>query len=161
MTDHIVVIISLFFVYFHISGLATTNILRLTAGCTTPILDSKCYCDSCHATIPAHLQLPIVSYIFCKGKCKSCGVQIPIFPLLLELTVLIGMFSITVFLGCTFFAVSSSFLFYELVRVAIIIIKGKRSSRFGKQYIIAVFAMIPFYVMTIFVSLLYQIVCNS
>ena len=158
MTDHIVVIISLFFVYFHISGLATTNILRLTLGCSTPIMESKCYCDSCRATIPAHLQLPIVSYIFCKGKCKSCGAQIPIFPLLLELTVLIGMFSITVFLGCTFLAVSFSFLFYEFVRLAIIILKGKRSSQFGKQYIIAILAMIPFYLLTLFVALVYSLV---
>ena len=158
MTDHIVVIISLFFVYFHISGLATTNILRLTAGCATPILGSKCYCDGCGATIPPHLQLPIVSYIACKGKCKNCGAQIPTFPLFLELTVLIGMFAITLLLGCTFLGVSLSFLFYELVRLAIIILKGKRTAQFGKQYIIAVLAMLPFYFMTLFVALIYKAV---
>lgn len=158
MTDHIVVIISLFFVYFHISGLATTNILRLTLGCSTPIMESKCYCDSCHATIPPLLQLPIISYIACKGKCRNCGSRIPVFPLFLELTVLSGMFVITVLLRCTFTAVSLSFLFYELVRIVTVVLLGKRSEQFAKQYLIALLSMLPFYILTLFVALLYSLV---
>ncbi len=158
MTDRIVVIMSLFFVYFHISGLATTNIIRLTAGSTAPVLASKCYCDSCGAAIPPYLQLPIISYIACKGKCRNCGAKIPVFPLLLELTVLIGMFAITVLLNCTFLAVSLSFLFYEVVRIATIMLNGKRSTHFAKQYVIAVLAMLPFYILTLFVALLYNLV---
>lgn len=158
MTNHVVVGISLFFVYFHISGLATTNILRLTEGNTASVMASKCCCNSCGAIIPPYLQLPIVSYIACKGKCKNCGVQIPIFPLLLELTVLIGMFAITVLLRCTFLGVSFSFLFYELVRIGVIMLKGKRNTQFGKQYLIAVLAMIPFYVLTLFVALIYSLI---
>lgn len=158
MTNHFVVIISLFFVYFHISGLATTNILRLTAGSTTPILASNCYCDSCGATIPPLLQLPIISYIVCKGKCRSCGAQIPIFPFVLELTILSGMYVITILLECTFLAVSLSFLFYELVRIVTLVLLGRRSEQFAKQYLIAVLSMLPFYVLTLFVALLYSLV---
>lgn len=158
MTSQAIIIISLFFVYFHISGLATTNIIRLTAGSTTPILASKCYCDNCGASIPPRLQLPITSYIVCKGKCKNCGIQIPVFPLLLELTVLIGMFLITVLLRCTFWAVSTSFLFYELVRIVTVVLLGKRSEQFAKQYLIAVLSMLPFYMLTLFVALLYSLV---
>ena len=105
-----------------------------------------------------HLQLPIVSCVFCKGKCKKCGARIPVFPLLLELTILTGMFAITVFLKCTFLGVSLSFLFYEIVRLAIITLKGTRVSQLGKQYVIAVLAMIPFYALTLFVALIYSIV---
>lgn len=158
MMEHNIVIISLFLVYFHISGLATTNILRLTSGCTISVLASKCYCDSCGASIPPLLQLPIVSYIVCKGKCRSCGSHIPLFPLLLEIIVLIGMFGITLLLQCSFWAVSFSFLFYELVRIVTVVLLGKRSEQFAKQYLIAVLSMIPFYILTLFVSLIYSLV---
>ena len=158
MTSQATIIVSLFFVYFHISGLATTNILRLTKGCTTPILASKCYCDSCGTAIPPHLQLPIISYIVCKGKCKNCGAEIPLFPLLLEVIVLSGMFAITILLKCTFMAVSLSFLFYELVRIVTVVLLGKRSEQFGKQYLIAVISMLPFYILTLFVALIYSLV---
>ena len=158
MTNQFIIVTALFFVYFHICGLATTNILRLIKGSTTPIMASKCYCDGCGATIPPHLQLPIISYIACKGRCKNCGTRIPVFPLLLELIILIGMFVITVLLNCTFLGVSLSFLLYEIVRISVIVIKGKRSLNFGKQYLIAVLAMIPFYVLTLFIALIYSIV---
>ena len=158
MTNQSIIMVLLFLVYFHISGLATTNMLRLTSGNTMRVLASKCYCDSCGAAIPPHLQLPIISYIVCKGKCKNCGTRIPIFPLLWELTILIVMFAITALLNCTFLGVSLSFLFYELVRILVVVIKGKRSLDFGKQYLIAVLAMMPFYVLTLFIALIYSIV---
>lgn len=158
MTSQGIIILSLFFVYFHISGLATTNMLRLTSGNTLPVLASKCYCDSCGAAIPPYLQLPIVSYIVCKGKCRNCGSRIPVFPLLLEVIVLTGMFAITIFLKCTFISVSLSFLFYELVRIVTVVLLGKRSEQFAKQYLIAVLSMLPFYILTLFVALLYSLV---
>ncbi len=158
MTNHIIIISAFFCIYYHISGLATTNILRLTTGNTAPILASKCYCDSCGSTIPPILQMPIISYIVCKGKCRKCGTIIPVFPLLLELTVLLGMLSITVLLRCTLWAVSASFLFYELIRIVVIFLLGKRSEKFGKQYMIAVLAMLPFYILTLFVAVIYSLV---
>lgn len=157
MTNQIIILAALFLIYFHISGLATTNILRLTAGSRTPVLASKCYCDSCGATIPPHLQLPIISYIACKGKCKNCGVQIPAFPLLLEMIILLGMFSITALLKCTYLAVGMSFLFYELVRIATVAHLGKRKTQFVWQYIMAVIAMLPFLGLTLFVALIYSV----
>ena len=158
MANQLIIFVALFFVYFHISGLATTNIIRLTAGNTTPVLASRCYCDSCGSMIPPILQLPIISYVACRGRCKNCGVKIPVFPLLLELTVLSGMFVITLIMKCTFWAVSLSFLFYELVRVVTIMLMGKRSSHFARQYTIAVLSMLPFYVLTLFVALIYSLV---
>ena len=94
MAEHLIIYLALFFIYFHIGGLATTNILRLTKGNSNFVLSSKCECDSCGFKIPAILQLPVVSYIICKGKCKNCGTLIPVFPLILELAVMIGMFLI-------------------------------------------------------------------
>lgn len=154
-------IAAFFLICFHISGLATTNILRLTHGNTRLVLDSKCTCDNCGHSIPPILQLPIVSNIACKGKCKNCKTQIPAFPLVLELFVLCGMFLLLCIFSFSLLGVTLSFVYYELVRVVVVLKEGKRETSFAKQYVVAVLAMIPFYAMTIFVSLLYQTVCTG
>ena len=152
-----IVVIALFFIYFHISGLATTNILRLTKGCKTSVLSSKCVCDSCSSKIPPFFQLPIISYLLCKGKCKFCGCKIPVSGLILEVIVLIGMSLITILCMFSVYGVLLSFLFYEIVRIAVIIKHGKRADSFIKQYVIAVISMIPFLFCSIFTALLYGI----
>ena len=157
--EKIVFYIAFFLICFHISGLATTNMLRLTRGNTRPVLDSKCCCDKCGHSIPPILQLPIVSYIICKGKCRNCKTQIPVFPLVLELVILCGMFLLQSVFGVSLLGVTLSFAYYEIVRVVVILKEGRREIAFAKQYVVAVLSMIPFYVMTIFVSLLYDTVC--
>lgn len=158
MTNQSIIILSLLFIYYHISGLATTNILRLTSNNTIPILSSKCYCDNCGTTIPPLLQLPIVSYIICRGKCKSCGSRIPLFPLILEIIIFSGMSIISVLTRYTYIGISASFFFYEIVRITTILLNGKRSTQFVKQYLFAVVSMIPFYFSALFVASLYKIV---
>ncbi len=155
MTDHIIIAIGLFIIYFHIGGLATTNILRLTKGNTLPVLASGCACDSCGARIPPLLQLPVVSYIACKGRCRSCKVRIPVYPLILEIAVIAGMYLITALMSFSVMGTLISFLYFEIVRVVVIILRGKRESNFVKQYVIAVASMIPFLVCSLFVSYLY------
>ncbi|MBQ2943228.1 MAG: prepilin peptidase [Ruminococcus sp.] len=154
--NQLIIIISFFLIYYHISGLATTNILRLTANNTLPILSSKCYCDNCNTKISFFMQLPIISYIICKGKCKNCGTKIPLFPLLLEIVIFSGMSVISAFSNFSYFGTLLSFLFYELIRLITIILKGKRETQFLKQYIISVLAMIPFFLMTMFVAVIYN-----
>jgi len=158
MIEHIIIYISLFLIYFHIGGLATTNIIRLTQGNSSPVLASKCVCDSCGSKIPALLQLPVVSFIICKGKCKNCGIKIPIYPLILELVTMIGMFLISVAFKLSILGVTASFLYYEVLRIILICLKGKRGSDFTKNYIVAVLSMIPFYLLTLFVSLIYSLI---
>ena len=159
--EKIIVIVAFFFVYFHISGLATTNILRLTRGNELPILASKCVCANCGAPITPFHQLPIISYIVCGGKCRMCKSKIPIDGLILEIVVLIGMFLLSFFWNFSFLGVTISFVYYEIVRVFVVVNKGKRASLFAKQYLIAMMAMIPFYLMTLFVSLIYTAVSIS
>ena len=154
-----IIILAFFFLYFNISGLATTNILRLTSGNDLPVLASKCVCSNCGAPIKPFYQLPIISYILCKGKCRSCKVKIPVDALLLELSVLVGMFFVSSFLNFSLLGVTLSFVLYELLRVVMIILNGKRESNFAKQYFIAMIAMIPYYLITLFVSLIYKAVC--
>lgn len=154
--DHTIIIISFFLIYFHISGLATTNILRLTYGNTLTITSSECKCDSCGKKISAFYQLPIISYIICKGKCKNCGVKIPVYPLILEIAVFSGMHMITALFGFSVKGVAFSFLYYEVLRITTILIRGKRNSQFAKQYVFAVLLMLPFCLLTCFVALLFS-----
>lgn len=158
--DHIIIIVAYFLIYFNISGLATTNILRLTSGNKLPILASKCRCDNCGTPITPFFQLPIVSYIVCKGKCRNCKIKLPIGALLLEIAILIGMFAISVIFSFSGLGVTLSFLYYEIVRVIVVVKRGRRQESFVKQYVIAAISMIPFYLLTLFVSLIYSVVCK-
>lgn len=158
MIDHIIIVVAFFLIYYNISGLATTNILRLTKGNTLPILTSKCNCENCGTKISPLFQLPIISFIVCKGRCRSCNVKLPIFALLLEISVLIGMSAVSSILSFSLLGVSLSFVYYEAVRIIVVIIQGKRQIEFGKQYVIAVLSIIPFYIVTLFVSVLYRLV---
>lgn len=158
MHEYIILQISLFIIYYHICGLATTNILRLTLGNSRKILDSVCTCDYCNSKIPFFLQLPIISYILCKGKCKSCGISIPIFPLILEIVIFTGMSIITFICNFSFTGITLSFVFYEIVRASVIMIKGTRKENFTKQLFIAILSMIPFYICSLFVAMLYAII---
>ncbi len=158
MFNKYIIIISLCLIYYHISGLSTTNILRLTAGNTLPVYSKSCICDSCGKKIPFFLQLPIISYIICKGKCKYCGTRIPVFPLLLEIFVFIGMSLLSFCLCFSFTGVLFSYIFYEIIRICVVFLKGRRKEDFVKQYVIAVLLMFPFVGCSLFVALLYKIV---
>lgn len=161
MEDRVIIWIAFFLIDFNISGLATTNILRLTHGNTFTVLNSKCRCDNCGAAITPVLQLPIVSYIICRGRCTKCKAKISVFVLILEVFILLGMFLLQSVFSFSVFGVTLSFIYYELVRVLIILKKGKRLCAFAKQYLIAILVMFPYYLMSVFVSLLYEIVAQK
>ncbi|MBR5233181.1 MAG: prepilin peptidase [Clostridia bacterium] len=144
MEKHIFVIIAICTVYFILGGLATTNILRLTAGNKLPVRSSKCFCDYCGTKITPFLQLPVISYIICKGKCRNCGGKIPVYPLLLEIAIFIGMSLISFISDFSALGIFFSFLYYETVRLGFIIIKGKREYNFCREYIIAVLSMFKY-----------------
>ena len=156
--EQIILIIGLFTIYFHIGGLATTNILRLTKGNSADVNYPHCICDYCGYKIPPFLQFPIISYIISGGKCKNCGIKIPTFPLMLEIVVITGMFTITAVLGFKPLGVLLSFVFYEVVRVCVIKKLGKREADYKQQYKKAVISMLPFILCALFVVFLYAIV---
>lgn len=154
--EHAMIIVALFYIYYHIGGLATTNILRLTKGNSMAINASKCACDSCGAKIPPLLQLPIISFIICGGKCRNCKTSIPLYPLFLEITIMLGMFTLTAAFRFSVWGVAASYLFYEIVRIVVILIKRRRQNDFAKQYLVAVASMLPFFALTELVALIYS-----
>ena len=47
-----------------------------------PLFTKDCYCPSCRHILPLKYQIPIISWIMLKGKCKFCNSKIsPIYPL--------------------------------------------------------------------------------
>lgn len=146
--------ISICFSYFIIGGLATTNILRLLKGNTLPVLSSDCHCDNCGMKISALNQMPIVSFIACKGYCKKCGIKLPLDALLLELIIFVGMSLISAIGDFSVYSVFLSFIFYEAVRIGCIIKYGRREKDFLKQYILALVGMKGFLVLVEFMACL-------
>ena len=158
MLDHCILIISLLSVYYHVGGLSTTNILRLTNGYELSVNSSICKCGNCGKKITPLLQLPIISYVLCKGKCLNCGIRLSIFQLILEILVFVGMSMISLMYKMSPLGIVFSYIYYELIRVIVLIIKKYRKTHFIKQYLIAVLSMIPFILCSLFISLLFQIV---
>ena len=156
--EQCIIIVAFFLLYFNVCGLSTTNMIRLTKGNDLPVLASKCVCGHCGAPITPFYQLPIISYIVCRGKCRSCKTKIPVDGLILELTVLLGMSLSSAVFSFSFLGVTISYLYYEIVRIVLIAKKGRRENGFAKEYRIAVLAMIPYYLITLFVALIYYAV---
>ncbi len=48
-----------------------------------PLITTGCYCPSCRHKLPVHHQIPILSWIFLKGRCRFCHEPIPVrYPLI-------------------------------------------------------------------------------
>jgi len=99
-------------------------------------------------------QMPIVSYIASKGKCKKCKMSIPVDALLLEIVVFMGMSLISLLGKFSPVSVIYSFLYYEFIRIVCIVKKGRRERSFCSQYILAVIAMLPYIALIEFMSVL-------
>lgn len=77
------------------------------------------HCTSCGTKLKPIDLIPIVSYIFCKGKCKYCGEQVSLqYPIIELLTGLIFL------LFLTKFGLSMDFLFYIILFSILIVISG-------------------------------------
>lgn len=142
------------FSYFIIGGLATTNILRLLKGSTLHVCSSKCVCANCNMKIGFFNQMPIVSYIVCRGKCLNCKTPIPVGPLILEIAVFVGMSIISILGRFSPASVICSFAYYEIIRIVCIAKNGKRENSFFSQYIVAVLAMFPYIILVEFMAVL-------
>ena len=158
MISRYFLVFCLYFYFYQISGLATTNILRLTAWGTLPVLSSECRCDNCGTRITPLMQMPIFSYLYSRGRCRSCGIRLPLFQLFLELTVFLGMSLISTLFRYSYAGTAWAFLYYEVIRLLVIAIKGRRKQDFFRQFAIAVTAMIPYWLLTLFLNYLYTTV---
>jgi leader peptidase (prepilin peptidase)/N-methyltransferase len=91
----------LFYLYALILGLVVGSFLnviiyRLPLG--IPIAKGRSFCPKCHVLIKWSQNIPIISYLMLRGKCKNCGEPIAVrYPLVEGLTGLLSMVSFYVF----------------------------------------------------------------
>lgn len=149
------IIIGICISYFFVAGLSTTNILRLLKGSDLHVYSSKCSCPNCGVKIGVFNQTPIISYILNKGKCRHCKSPIPRDALYLEIAVFFGMTSIAALCSFSPLGVLLSFLYYELIKIILIIKRGKREHAFLTQYILSVLSILFVWFLMEFMSLLY------
>lgn len=128
--------------YVNIAALATTDILRLLKGSTISVFTSYCICDKCGHKIPIVYQIPIVSYIICRGKCKYCGEKIEIKNFLFEILLFVMFTVISLILKFSPFSVLISFIAYEIIKLLLIIFKGRKEHNFFKEYFLSIFSNI-------------------
>lgn len=154
MHDADVVKIAICMVYYHMGGLATTNIERLCSGATLPVVDSKCICSDCGKKINWFFQLPILSYVLCKGKCRSCSCKLPIRSLILEIIVFASMTLISIICDFSHKGILMSFFCYEFIKIFWVVLYGRRNNNFLKEYIISVLFVGFFLLLTEFMALI-------
>lgn len=140
--------------FYVLGGMATTNIQRLLKGSTVSVAASKCYCPICGKRIRLIDQLPIVSYLFCMGKCRSCKSKIPADTLILEIIISVGMSVIAFLFDFSALGILTSFAFFEIIKICFVLYFGKRENDFLKQYIISIVLNIVPFLLIEFMALL-------
>ncbi|WP_010678296.1 prepilin peptidase [Bacillus timonensis] len=84
-------------IYLFIIGLllgSFFNVVGLRIPNNESIVKPRSHCTSCNRTLTAIDLVPVFSYIFLKGKCRTCGTKISaIYPLIELLTGLLFAFS--------------------------------------------------------------------
>ncbi len=115
------------------AGLSTTDIVRLTAGQKRPVLTHDCYCENCGCMIPLSNQLPVISHLMNRGRCRNCDAKIPVLQFVQECGLFAGMLLIGVLFRFQPAAFLLSILYYELFKTGVLLYKGVRTEHFGKQ----------------------------
>lgn len=123
--------------FYVIGAYATTDILRLLKGHPVSVGNSDCFCEFCGCRLTLRQQIPIFSYLFSRGKCRSCGHVISpgnfilevLFTAVFILATVIVDFHPAVWLFCV--------IFYESVKLFCVIYRGKRGRELAKGLFIS------------------------
>lgn len=138
----VVIKIGIILCYLHISALATTDTMRLLKDCNLSVFDPSCVCDKCGHKISLIYQIPIISFIFIKGKCKYCGAKIEIKNFLFEIFFLLYYIFVSLIFDFSVLSVFVCFISYETFKSLFILIKGRKKHNFFKEYFFSIFSNI-------------------
>ncbi len=109
-------------------GLAVGSFLNVVASrvpLRRPIGMERSRCMSCETAIAARDNVPLLSYILLRGRCRSCGASIPVrYPIVEGLTALLVVACVLTF-GVTPDAAVASFFCAVLVAIAAIDIEHR------------------------------------
>lgn len=139
---------AIFFSFYIIGAYATTDILRLLKGSTSPVGSSVCYCPVCGCRIALKDQIPIISYILGKGECRSCHSRIPASDLFLEIFLFAALSIIAAATSFSWYGFVFCIAFYELVKAAFILINGAREKDFLRNLFVSLLNNIGIFAIT-------------
>ena len=75
-----VIITTFIFIYGLLVG-SFLNVCIYRIPLNKTVVHGRSFCPNCHSLIPWYLNIPLFSYLFLKGRCKSCQMPIsPIYP---------------------------------------------------------------------------------
>ena len=134
---NIIIIVDYTLVFIVICGLSTTDVQRLLKGSTTNIVSKNCCCDSCGYVIPLKDQIPVVSYLLSKGRCRNCGAPIPKGQTCQEAFLFVSFMLIGILTGFKTVSVIIDFVYYELYKLIVIIVKNRRRDDFSRQLLLS------------------------
>lgn len=136
MKDYIIYF-AICFSFYILGAYATTDIVRLLKGSSTPINHPDCHCPICKNKILLRDQLPIISYIKNHGQCRYCSSKIPFSDLLPEIFLFLCCSIISILLNFSWYAFFICFIGYECIKIFAILKEGKRNSDFFKNFFIS------------------------
>lgn len=119
------------------AGLSTTDIRRLLKGAKYDIGTTECYCEKCGHVIPPQNQFPIISHIVNRGRCRYCYDKISPIQFFQEIIIFVCALIISIIFDFKVKALISMFVFYESVKVVMLIVLGHRKNSLGKQLIVS------------------------
>lgn len=147
----------LFFAYYVIGAYATTDILRLLKGATIPLWHQDCYCPICGHKLRLTDQLPIISYLLSKGKCRYCSTDIPISNLIPELLFFTGFSLLSILTGFQWKSYLLTITAYEVIKFFAILWYGSREDHFAKNLCISLLQNMIIFTLLAFFFLICQI----
>lgn len=131
--------ISILFSNYILGAFATTDILRLLKGSSLPVWEGACFCPICNKKLSLIEQLPILSYLFQKGRCKHCKTKIPFENFLFEIAFFLLFGAITLLSRFSFSGFFLTVFSYEAMKVFFILRFGKRENDFLKNLLFSLF----------------------
>lgn len=138
------------FAFYILGAYATTDILRLLKGSTTPVNAKDCYCPVCGCRILIWDQVPIFAYLKNKGKCRNCHSQIPFSDLFFEIFIFLGCSILTIACGFSWSGLGLSIAFYEGTKLYYLIRKGARENRFLPNLVRSLFNNVVWFLLLAF-----------
>lgn len=124
------------FCFYLLGAYATTDILRLLRGkkdTEHSVSGRGCFCPVCGVEIHLYEQIPIFSYLFKRGRCKKCNARIPVANFILEVVIFIYMAGVSLISDFSMGAYGLCILYYETVKVLMILHYGRRKNRFWRN----------------------------
>jgi len=117
-----------FYIIFFISGLAAGSFLGVVAyrlPRKLSIVKPASFCPNCKKKIPFYDNIPLLSFIILRGKCRYCKNKIPLTSLLIEIITGILFLANYIFFGLTVKTIAGILLCSVLIVISFIDIDFK------------------------------------